>query len=99
MNAALAASKGAVNGTACPSALTPFVLGLKNASTVDNKLLVIRKGAETLYDDPGAIDHLHDVAVDIHDLPVDAVVHALADGITDAEKRRMEQVEVDRRAN
>ena len=69
-------------------AMTSAINGMRAADGELAKLLALRTAAQKIapFGDIAALDHLSAVAIDIYDLDVDAVQHAIAEGVSLSEK-------------
>jgi putative DNA primase/helicase len=88
-----------LNGRA--SDLTDAILALNAAEEVGAKLEAIRRGGAAIGEfhregtRQAAIDHLHDLAVNVHKLDPDEVTAAIGDGLKQAEQRRADNLDLD----
>jgi RecA-family ATPase len=80
---------------ACRQALGAAVNAMREAEGEHAQLLAIRSGAEALalFDDPDALDHLSEMAVNVYGLSPDAVTLVLGQGIETSRRRRADAAE------
>jgi AAA domain len=78
-------------------ALSNAINAMRVAESELGRLLAVRDGAREIapYGDKEALDHLSNVAIDIHDLDADAVQQAIGDGIRASEIMRLAQASGD----
>jgi RecA-family ATPase len=69
--------------------MTAAYLAMSQADGELNKLMALRNGVAKIapFGDSAAIDHLSDLAIDVHEISADAVQAAIADGIRASETK------------
>jgi len=82
-------------------ALSNAINAMRVAESELGKLLAVRDGAREIapYGDAEALDHLSNVAIDMHDLDADTVQQAIGDGIRASEIMRLAQASGGPRSN